>query len=144
MPRRYHREENRQSAAEFVSFLTILAISLLTAPSSPAHGAALKDCVAMVSGAPATVHEGRYNILCLAPAAGPLDLRCTIGGSTGASVLKIYPHAIEGASQTTVQVSEDGPLPPIVGSAGPGARVFFSYDGPFDPIRDGYRLICRW
>ncbi|MDF1792807.1 MAG: hypothetical protein P1U88_12900 [Thalassobaculaceae bacterium] len=140
MDRRYHREENRQSTGTFVSFLTVLAI----ASATEVFAAPLKDCVAMAEGVPTTVHEGRYNILCVAPPPGPLTLNCAIRGTRGRSTLQVFPHAIAGAAEATVEMPDDGPLPTIAGRAGDTARVFFSYAGPFDPIRDGYDLTCRW
>lgn len=59
MTRRYHREEKRQSAAAFVSFLTFQAIALLTASAFHSNGGALKDCLGMPPGSPATVRQGR-------------------------------------------------------------------------------------
>lgn len=140
MLRRYHRRENRQSILTGVSFATIL----LGATATEVLAQTPKDCVALSRGIAATVHEGRYNILCVRPEPGPMDLRCKAEGVPAPSTLRVFPYEVDGAPETTIDLTADGPLPPVTGIAGPDAHVFFSYDGPFDPIRDGYRLTCRW
>jgi len=140
MGRRYHSDQNRQSALKTVVFVTVLAISIATG----ARAQTPKDCVALADGVPETVHEGRYSILCVRPTPGPLTLRCRADGVPGPSLLRIYPHALDGARERILEIATDGALPPIDGTAGADAVVFFSYDGPFDPIRDRYTLTCRW
>jgi hypothetical protein len=144
MSRRYHRDKSRQSFAAFVSFLTVQTIALAAVWPAPSSGAGLKDCVAMTAGRGATVHEGRYNILCVIPPPGPVTLQCSADGVAADSLLQVFAHDIAGAGDSTLTLTGDGPLPAISGTAGRDAHVFFSYAGPFDPIRDGYRLTCRW
>jgi len=107
-------------------------------------GASPKDCVELSPGVAETVHQGRYNILCVRPAAGAVSVACEVADVATPSRLQVHPLAIDGAYPQTVSIAGDGPLPEISGSAGSAAYVFFSYDGPFDPIRDGYSLTCHW
>ena len=103
-----------------------------------------KDCLALEPNQPQIVHEGRYNILCVRPPPGPLDLRCTVDGVSGPSRLATHPYRVDGAVPQTIEIDSERPLAPLHGTARDGAHVFFSYDGPFYPVRDGYRLTCRW
>ncbi len=103
-----------------------------------------KDCVTLDKGVSQVVYEGRYNILCVRPPPGPLVLRCATDGVRGPSRLAVHPYSVDGPAPTILAISENGPLAEITGTAGPDAHVFFSYDGPFQPLNDRYRLTCRW
>lgn len=103
-----------------------------------------KDCVLVEAGEPALVQEGRYNILCLRPDPGPFAVACFAEGVPGPHMLVVYPFDIAGPGRQDIQILGDGPVLALRGLAGNDAHLFLSYDGPFDPIRDGYRLTCRW
>lgn len=139
MTESYHPPGARKSA------LIGAAVALAAAVAGPVAAQTPKDCAVLGSGEPAIVHEGRYNILCIRPAPGPFAPACSVEGVAGASRLAIHPLAIDGAGPAILPVDGDGPLPvPIDGTAGRDAYLFFSYDGPLDPIRDRYTLTCRW
>ena len=149
-----HRPGGRQGTARAAagshgnlmggSLLLFLAACLAVLPEAPAQAAGLKDCIPMESGTPAIVHEGRYNILCVRPSPGPFSLACQVDGVPGESQLMVTPENVAGPGAARKSVSTDGPLLRLDGNAGAEAHVFFSYDGPFAPIRDGYALTCRW
>lgn len=103
-----------------------------------------KDCVSVEAGEPAIVQEGRYNILCLRPIPGPFTVACYAEGVPGPHTLVLYPFDIDGPARQRIEIAGDGPVLTLQGMAGPDAHLFLSYDGPFDPIRDGYSLTCRW
>lgn len=93
---------------------------------------------------PATVHEGRYNILCVRLPPGPFDLQCRADDVAESSLLDVHPLNVDGLEPHTRTVSGDGAVMAATGRAAADAHVFFSYAGPFYPVRDGYRLTCRW
>ena len=103
-----------------------------------------KDCVEIAIDRPATVHEGRYNILCLRPRPGPVNIRCRTDAVSGPSRLAVEPYNMTGIESRIVDITDDGPVLVFSGVAGTNAHLFFSYDGPFQPIRDRYTLTCRW
>lgn len=139
MSGRYHHRQCWQS----IVTVAFASIAMLTAPPD-ADAQTPKDCVALMPGQPEPVHEGRYNILCVRPQAGPLRLVCRLDGVPGPSNLLVHPHEVAGAEETSLSVTGDGGLPLIEGMAGAAAHVFFSYDGPFNPVHDKYTLTCRW
>jgi hypothetical protein len=150
MVRSYHHAKSRQSVVtpRRCALAAILLAGAGLVGAGPASAqvpkSSPKDCLALKPGIAETVHEGRYNILCVRPPPGPLALRCRVDGVTGQSALQVYPLTVDGTVDRTVTLSGDGPLPAVDGIAGPDAYAFFSYDGPFYPVRDKYRLTCRW
>lgn len=146
MRERYHHGATPKSKAHgFVTLLAMLSVLLTTSPAYPqGTGATPKDCVEIASNVPGTVHEGRYNILCLRPSPGPVEIRCRADGVPGPNRLAVSPFAIARIKPHVVEITRDGPMLAVAGVARENAHLFFSYDGPFQPIRDRYTLTCTW
>ncbi|NQW12186.1 MAG: hypothetical protein HQ481_20160 [Alphaproteobacteria bacterium] len=144
MRERYHPDPRAKSTAWRLALLFTLLCVVIVPPALAAAGGTPKDCVELATAVPEPVHEGRYNILCLRPKPGPVNIKCRADAVTGASRLAIEPFDMAGLTSQTVEVTQDGPVFAITGTAGANAHLFFSYDGPFQPIRDQYTLTCRW
>lgn len=125
-----------------LSATALLAVFVL---SAPATASVPKDCIQMVNAKAATVHQGRYNILCIHPGAHALTIACKTDRVPGASRLMVHPHQFAPAEEAAIAIERSGQSFTLTGKGGGAdARVFFSYDGPFDPIRDQYSLTCHW
>ena len=124
-----------------------LGVFLLIDSAGPAASAEPKDCVRLEPGVSAMVYEGRYDILCVHPPPGPLRITCGAAGVRGPSFLAVHPHRVEGADAGRLAITY-GARFEIIGEVpadgAEDARVFFSYDGPFNHIFDRYTLTCRW
>lgn len=127
-----------------VVILGLFMGGILQVGTASAQTGRLKDCVSVEAGTPAVVQEGRYNILCLRPSPGPFFVDCFAKDVPGPHTLVLYPYAIDGPGRQDVEISGDGAALALRGVARTDAHLFLSYDGPFDPIRDGYTLTCRW
>ena len=125
----------------------LFATALLALPFLPVSATAgvPKDCVQVTNGKPQTVHQGRYNILCIHPGEHPLTITCKADRVPGASRRMVHPHLFAPAEPKTIAIERSGQSFTLTGKgAGAEARVFFSYDGPFDRVRDQYSLTCHW
>lgn len=134
----------RNVGAGFALVLSIYPYGNLRVWAASGQVGTPKDCVLVEVGKPAVVQEGRYNILCLRPGPGPFSVSCFAEGVPGPHTLVLYPFDIGGPARQDIEIFGDGPVFSLQGMAGADAHLFLSYDGPFDPIRDGYNLTCRW
>lgn len=134
----------RKSRHGFFSLSVLFVITLVPFAIPGLTSANVKDCVSVESDLPATVHQGRYNILCARLVAGAFHIACRADGVVGESTLRVGSVNVQPAIERVIQLRGNGELLSYSAVAGPNAHVFFSYDGPFNPIRDGYRLTCSW
>ncbi len=129
--------------ASIVTWMSVLGLAMLSeAPAATQP----KDCVRLQNGEGATVYEGRYDILCIHPDPGPLALSCAATRVPGPSFLAVHPYRVAGAGPQRVTVADGLQLMlsgHVDADGADEARVFFSYDGPFNPIKDRYTLTCR-
>jgi hypothetical protein len=138
------KDRLRHFCARSTAALTIALVVSIEGGTTLGQTTKPKDCVEVETGVPTVVQEGRYNILCLRPKPGPFLARCRAEQVMAPSSLTMYPFDIEGPSAKDIAVKDTGLILEVDGVAGIEAHLFLSYGGPFDPIRDGYTLTCRW
>lgn len=136
--------DRRHVAISLVAAFFAYASGASPAVAASSGAGAPRDCVSVQNGEAAIIQEGRYNILCMRPAPGPFAVRCSAENVPGSHVLALYPFDIQGPTEGEIEVLGDGHVLSLTGLAGADAHLFLSYDGPFNPIYDGYALTCHW